>query len=78
MTEMFPCCTLLFSPRCCVVGFVFFFLFAIINNPIVNISMQRTFCFFLIIYLETEFLETEILVKGEEHFRPLLHLPIVF
>lgn len=33
MTEMFPCCTLLFSPRCCVVGFVFFFSFCYYKQP---------------------------------------------
>lgn len=34
-----------------------------------NISMQRTFCFFQIISLETEFLEQELLVKGEGYFQ---------
>ena len=45
-------------------------IFAIISNPVMNISMQITFCFFQIISLETEFLEQELLVKGEGCFRP--------
>lgn len=48
-------------------------IFAIISNPVMNISMQRTFCFFQIISLETEFLEQELLVKGGGIFSVLLH-----
>lgn len=59
MIEMFPNCTLLWSPD----------FFAIISNPVMNISMQRTLCFFQIISLETEFLGTELLVEGEGHFK---------
>ena len=58
--ETFPCVCI-----CPCLGIIF----AIISNPVMNISMQRTFCFFHIISLETEFLEQELPVKGEGYFQ---------